>query len=439
MSLRRQKIINDFKMSQELLKKFQKAYKNLDLLPLLSETGWAEFGVEYQEDTIAELEQLVEDSPTQDSKIIFTGHRGCGKSTLLADFSRRIKENYFVVFFSISDMIEMSDVNHINILFAIALQLMDEADRQDVQIPKSTKEAIEKWFAKKTRIETNRVTAESSAGFNLFEIIAGKLKVDAQIREEIKQEFIRKTSELVAQINIIASTLKSASGKNPLVIIDDLDKLDLGVVQDIFQDHIKALFLPNFSIIFTIPISALREVRLNATIETESNNQIVFMPVSKLFAKWERRKADAMPNAEVRNQLEKLLSKRISSDILEADTAEKIILSSGGVLRELIRISNECCRICLRLVRREKDRTDIKINNKVLEEAVNKLRLDFELRLGSADYEILNTTYKKLMPDDPKDQKFLDLLHGLYVLEYRNHDLWYDVHPIVTQSLQKRQ
>ncbi|KOR34908.1 AAA family ATPase [Planktothricoides sp. SR001] len=425
-------------MSQELLQKFQQAYKNLDLSPLLSATALAEFGIEYQEDTIIELEQLVEDSPIQDSKIIFTGHRGCGKSTLLADFSRRMQENYFVVLFSIADMIEMSDVNHINILFAIALQLMDEADRQNVPVPKSTKEAIEKWFARKIRIETNQLSTETSAGFNLFKILAGKLKVDATIRQEIKQEFIRKTSELVEQINIIAAIIKSASGKNPLVIIDDLDKLDLGLVRDIFQDHIKALFSPNFTIIFTLPVSALREMRLKETIESASKDQIVFMRVSKLFAKWERREADAKPKPEVMNQLKQLLSKRISSDILEAETAEKIILYSGGVLRELIRISNECCRICLRLLRRYPDRDDLKINHQILAEAVNKIRLDFELRLGLAEYEIVTTTYKELMPENPTEQKFLDLLHGLYILEYRNHDLWYDVHPIVTESLQKQ-
>jgi len=425
-------------MSQELLQKFQQAYKNLDLSPLLSATALAEFGIEYQEDTIIELEQLVQDSPIQDSKIIFTGHRGCGKSTLLADFSRRMQENYFVVLFSIADMIEMSDVNHINILFAIALQLMDEADRQNVPVPKSTKEAIEKWFARKIRIETNQLSTETSAGFNLFKILAGKLKVDATIRQEIKQEFIRKTSELVEQINIIAAIIKSASGKNPLVIIDDLDKLDLGLVRDIFQDHIKALFSPNFTIIFTLPVSALREMRLKETIESASKDQIVFMRVSKLFAKWERREADAKPKPEVMNQLKQLLSKRISSDILEAETAEKIILYSGGVLRELIRISNECCRICLRLLRRYPDRDDLKINHQILAEAVNKIRLDFELRLGLAEYEIVTTTYKELMPENPTEQKFLDLLHGLYILEYRNHDLWYDVHPIVTESLQKQ-
>lgn len=57
--------------------------------------------------------------------------------------------------------------------------------------------------------------------------------------------------------------------------------------------------------------------------------------------------------------------------------------------------------------------------------------------LGKQDYEILKQTYENFQADDPKEEKVLDLLHGLYILEYRNHDLWYDVHPIVIKILQK--
>lgn len=103
----------------ELLKSFQEAYRNLELLPLLEQKELDRFRVDYGNEVIEELEQLVEDSPNANGKIIFTGHRGCGKSTLLAEFSRRLGDRYFVVSFSIAEIIEMSDVNHINILFAI--------------------------------------------------------------------------------------------------------------------------------------------------------------------------------------------------------------------------------------------------------------------------------------------------------------------------------
>ncbi len=103
------------------LEAFQRAYVNLDLLPLQGQRELEKFRVTYGEDVLAELEQLIEDDDSRDRKTIFAGHRGCGKSTLLAEFGRRCEQgNYFVVLFSIANTIEMSDVNHINVLFAMA-------------------------------------------------------------------------------------------------------------------------------------------------------------------------------------------------------------------------------------------------------------------------------------------------------------------------------
>ena len=132
------------------------------------------------------------------------------------------------------------------------------------------------------------------------------------------------------------------------------------------------------------------------------------------------------------------MHKRIPSEILAPHVAQKIVLNSGGILRELMRISNRCCRICLRAIRRNPDKTDIQIDEVVLDEALQELRLEFETTLGKADYSILQTTYEKFMPEDPKAQPFLDLLHGLQVLEYRNGDVWYDIHPIVVDLLQRK-
>ena len=136
-------------MSSNLLESFRDAYKNLDLLPLLEQNDLKRFRVDYGGEVIEELEQLVEDSPSGDGKIIFTGHRGCGKSTLLAELGRKLDDRYFVVFFSIAQTIEMSDVNHINILFAIAVNLMFEAQKNQVPIPQSTQDAFYKWLPRK--------------------------------------------------------------------------------------------------------------------------------------------------------------------------------------------------------------------------------------------------------------------------------------------------
>ena len=424
-------------MSGELLKEFQSAYRNLELLPLVEAKELDRFRVDYSNEIIEDLEQLVEDSPSANSKIIFTGHRGCGKSTLLAEFGRRLADRYFVIFFSISDTIEMSDVNHINILFAIAVNLMEEAEKNQIKISNSAKENFHRWFATKTKIDT-KASGSDSFDLNLFNIIKLKLKAEASVREEIKQEFRNNISDLVARINEIAAIIYGDTKKDVLVMIDDLDKLDLAVAKEIYYDHIKALFQPNFRMILTIPVAALREVRLITTIETEANNQIVPMSVAKLFAKGENRLPDAVPIPQTMAILSDVLSKRIPSKLIEPQAANQIIIRSGGLLRELIRIANECCKICLLLLRRDPQRTDIKIDNSILQEAIKKLRLNLSVRLGSADYEMLQTVYQKNMPNDPKEQRFLDLLHDLYVLEYRNDRVWYDVHPIVVDLLKER-
>ncbi|WP_318781193.1 ATP-binding protein [Amazonocrinis nigriterrae] len=124
------------------------------------------FRVDYGNDSIEKLIQYIEYSPNGDAKIVFTGHRGCGKSSLLAELSRQIEDNYFVVFFSIADSIEMSAVNHINILFAIALNLMSEAEARRVEIPNTTKEQIYGWFATRTRTTEAELGGGLEAGFD---------------------------------------------------------------------------------------------------------------------------------------------------------------------------------------------------------------------------------------------------------------------------------
>jgi hypothetical protein len=99
--------------------------------------------------------------------------------------------------------------------------------------------------------------------------------------------------------------------------------------------------------------------------------------------------------------LKEILAKRLGSELIEPEILDRLVAYSGGVLRELIRIANECCRICLRLVRRNSEAA-VKINAEVFEEAINKLRIDFDTRLGTTDYEMLIATYRDFKPADPK-------------------------------------
>lgn len=421
-----------------LSESFLEAYRNLEFRPLLTDEQINRFRVEYGRETIEELQQLVEDSSSENNKIIFAGHRGCGKSTLLAELSRKLESRFFVLFFSITELIDLSDVDRINIIFAIGLHLINKAEENCVVIESSIKEQFNNWFGIHTRIETKQVNAEAWTGLNLLTFLGGKFKQNRTQRNEIKQEFTRNPYKLASLMNEIAAAIKNATNKDVVMIIDDLDKLDFDPVQEIYEHSFQTLFLPNFRIIFTIPISALREIRQRTKYKTETSNRIKIMPLSKLFGKGKRGEPDSVPYPEPVAILKEAIAKRVKSELIEEEVMEQIIIYSGGVLQELISITKECCSICRKLIRRNPEDTNIKINNEVLREAITNIKLQFDVSIGTVDNDIFKKICQDYSPYDANEQRFLELVYGFYILEYWNGEYWYEVNPIVTELLQQR-
>ena len=266
---------------QQQLEQYRAASKDLQLEPLVTREALQRLGVDYQTRLIDELEQAIEDAPGLDEKLIFTGHRGCGKSTLLAELGFRLSESgrYFVVMFSIADTIERSAVDHVNVLFSMAVQMLEAAEKAQVKLKPGIKKELYRWLGQHTQTEAKEVVAEIETrgeatvegGIPLFlkflAAIKSALRVNSVVRDEISTEFARKISDLIAQINAIQTYISNATGQRVLVIIDDLDKLDLSVTESIFSKNIQPLLDPGFQILYTIPIATLREVSLKKGIE----------------------------------------------------------------------------------------------------------------------------------------------------------------------------
>jgi len=432
---------------------FREAGRNLGLDPLVTREALERLGVEYQTELVDELEQAIEDCVSRDNKLIFTGHRGCGKSTLLAELGFRLKETnrYFVVMFSIADTIERSAVDHVNILFSIALQLLEASEERGIWLKPGIKKEFYRWLGKHTQTESKAVEAEIEASTEttvkagipvILEFLAkvrSKLKINSVIRQEISIEFARRTSDLVSQINQLQVYIENATRQQVLVIIDDLDKLDLSVTETIFNKNIQSLLDPNLRIIYTVPIATLREVSIRTSIQTYVN-KIHTMRVAKFFSKATVRKPDRMPDEACIDIFAKILDRRLPSELMQSDVKRQIILLSGGVLRELIRISDRCCDKAMQSlrgqIRRQRlDQPDVIVDQSILNEVVTELQLEYAEPLGQVDFEALKLIYTEFKPKDTENQRFLVLLHGLYVLEYRNALLWYDLNPLVRDLL----
>jgi nucleoside-triphosphatase THEP1 len=438
---------------QTQLTAFQTAGRNLQLDPLISQKDLAQFGVPYQIEMLDELGQAIEDAADGDNKIVFTGHRGCGKSTLLAELGHQLIETgeYFVVMFSIADTIERSAVDHINILFSMALQLLEMAERRAVKLKPGIKRELYRWLGKHTQTESQAIEAEieASGGASLEGGIPGllkflaemksKMKINSVIREEISVEFGRRISDLVTKLNEIKTYIENATGQKVLVIIDDLDKLDLSVTEVIFSKNIKSLIDPDFRIIYTIPIATLRELSVRESIGT-SFTKIHTMRVAKFFSRTMVRNPDRVADPELIGLFRQILDRRLSDDLVEVGVKDQIIRQSGGVMRELIRIADLCCDKCMQVLRRQIREHQINqpivtLNDDILQQVLTDLQISYAEPLGETDFEALKQIYLNLKLKDTNNQRLLDLLHSLYILEYRNAALWYDLNPIVCDLL----
>jgi nucleoside-triphosphatase THEP1 len=419
---------------------FKQAYRNLDLFPLIDPEPIQAFRVDYGLDTLERLAQVVDDAPSH-GKVIFTGHRGCGKSTLLARFAEKMRpDGYFVVMFSISDMVEMSAVDHVNILYAMAIQLLSRATKQKITIAEKIKQEVLGWTTTE-RVSTSSkgVSQELGLGGDLLQFVTAKLKAESGFRDEVKKKYEKQISALVHCIDVIAQSIRDATKKEILIIIDDLDKLDWKLVEEVYKNNINALFQPSLKVVFTIPIAVIRELELRNILYAASGSPIQQMEVAKFFHRAERHEATAVPNAAKLEVFLQVLTRRLPSQYLEPETARAIVLKSGGVMRELVRITRACCSECSLLLRQAPERTDVKINADILALALQNLRNEFEVSLGQGRYRILQTTYENAKPEKVNDPAFLELLHRLYLLEYRNDGVWYDVHPIVVDLLKQEQ
>lgn len=423
-------------MDQALLEQFQQAYQDLDLFPLVTPEDIQKFRVDYGLNVMVRLKREIEAS-VKNGKFVFAGHRGCGKSTLLKRLAIDMQERHFVVFFSIAELIEMTAITHTNIIYAIALQLLTQATKQRIEVAEDIQETLLGWNnTVRTQTSTQATTGTVGAGLdNILKLFTAKLQQEKAFRDELETTFERRLSDLVGKCDRLAATIQIATQKPVLVIIDDLDKLDLPLVEAIYRNNIKSLFSPQFRIVFTIPVSAVQEPQVMGALNSEGVVRPHLFPVAKFFPKDQRHDAQAEPVEKTVNTFLEMLSKRIPPDLIEPEIAREMVLKSGGVVRELVRIGRECCTESMVKLEIEPDQTSVRIDDETLKAALRNLRNDFARQIGSDLYDLLVEVYDTAEAPDASDAGFVKLLHGLMVLEYENDDLWYDVHPIVAALL----
>jgi hypothetical protein len=117
------------------------------------------------------------------------------------------------------------------------------------------------------------------------------------------------------------------------------------------------------------------------------------------------------------------------AEVFAGDSLDRLIASSGGVLRNLILV----CRYAIEIAFRNRAPH---VSAEVAEEAVNELRKEYEITMNGMRRDEL--VYVLTHGEPSGRDVALELLLGGYALPYSNGKIWFEPHPILRGGLARR-
>lgn len=211
---------------------------------------------------------------------LLLGHRGCGKSTELNRLSDRLAAKGFQVKTITCSM----DLDLFNIVYSDLFILMGEAlvqiaEESRCRIEKDTLREIMEFWGEGTEIltvqELESASLESGLSAetpgllkNILNLFA-KIKADLKYNEETRKEYRRKisvcSSEWIRLLSLVSEKITEKNeGNHPVIIFEDLDKLNPEDAWKVFYNYAAVLSGMSFPVIYTFPISLSYDTRFSA-------------------------------------------------------------------------------------------------------------------------------------------------------------------------------
>ncbi len=395
------------------------------------------------------MKRLLVRNPGGSYKFLFAGYKGCGKSTELNKLQKELNQDFIILNFSVLKELDVLNINYIELFLALMKRLFDFVkEEKNIKIPEKYVKNITNWAQSKEIEEISnkylgvdiQTSAQAKLGIpffaDFFARFTASAKASSSLKETLKRKVEPKLSELILNCNLLINEIKNQSkkiGKQGLiVIVEDMDKVDLALGEDIFYVHSAQLTQLNCHTIFTFPIALKYYIRFT-TIKNNYTDSFD-LPMIRINNK------DGDPFKEGRELMREIIRKRMDIPLFESlDIMEKMIGYSGGCLWDLFRMIKDAADNALEREREVIAEEDFKV-------AYLYLKSDYESTISENKKESIpvDDYYKMLVEcagdknKKPRQTKeLLDLRNNLTVLGY-NGESWSDVHPVVRDILKER-
>jgi DNA polymerase III delta prime subunit len=408
-------------------KNIDDAWNALDIAPLSpNDPRYVDCSQVRGSDVITQLKRRLDkrQKGSEYLHLLFSGYRGNGKTTELFQFMNQIEGKYKTLYFNAQEELDINDLTFPDLLLGIAKMATEKMEKEQIPLPDELLKQVGDWFSERLIEKTTQVQGQlqAQAGASIpkwFSFITakvlGSIKASVEERKFIRQKLRQETTDLIKHVNNLLKgaqkVTKEKLNKDFLIIIDNLDRLRQGLEVDLFIHSGQLLRGLECNFIYVVPISLFHQS--SSTILPF--DEILRMPMIPV------RNQDDLPNEGAINHLFKLIEKRFVLDAILAEsakTAREFILTSGGHLRDLIRMLRDACY-----------ETDDKIDMTIAKKMINRLSEEYDMVVKEHQYQYLIETYRNKDIETNEDTQ--NLIYNTIILVYHNADdsTWKDVHP----------
>lgn len=375
------------------------------------------------------------------TKILLMGHKGSGKSTEMVKISEELKDQYEIINFSIAQEVELIGIQYIDVIFAVMSQIIEYLSiSQSVMVKPNILDKLTDYWKKEITLEiVNDDFAGMEAGgkveLSFLKRIStygkGIFKASTETKKKIRKEIEPKISYLIALINEVLEDLneqlRENRGKELLVVIEDLDKLDIADAKQLFFLHRKTLLSLHLKMIFSFPIYMAYTTEFGA-INDEFDKAVLYSMIKV-------NNIDGTRNEEGIAVLKEIVYKRMNPDLVSNSALEYMILKSGGSIRDLFTMLVDCA--ILEISKDSEDQPQSIISDEDAHFAAKRLKSTYERYIKSSEqFERLIEIYHDPHPENT-DEVLSELLKTLCVIEY-NGERWCGVHPVLVDFLKEK-
>lgn len=394
---------------------------------------------ETDDDPVELMAWSIESTPGESVQLL-SGFRGTGKTTELQRLKQRLEGKYLVVSTDLDDYLNhTTKVDVSDFLMILAGAFSDALGAPHLLGSNPARESY--WerltaFLTKTRIEFDGITAKASPSGVGVDLKAN-LQSDPTFKQELQKQMSGHIGAFVADLRSYlegcVKLLKQVHGdeREIVFIVDSIEHIRgtsinalevQASLEELFVGQSDKLRLPNLHVIYTIhPYLKVRAANLGGLYEPGG---VRVLPTVKV-----REVKTGKPFQPGLDALERVVQRRGDWERLLGSRAvlDRLILESGGHLRDLLRIIAEVLRRA----------SSLPVPERTVEAALSSIRNEF-LPIADADaiwLARIAETHEASLADVSRLPDLARFLDTHLVLCYWNGREWYDVHPLVRETV----